>query len=240
MAISCDIRDRDARAGVESDEFNGGSGQKIGRLNILGRLPMDNPFDAVSEAGRFAPGTPHQTVEQFRGQVAAPFEIGKDAGKRGERVFADGLVVVHADDGDLLGDADAGLEAGVQHLFRLQIQRGHHAAWLGQRNQPFEHVPLLKAPVVHMLGFVDGARASVLPQAVDKCGGAGRSPKRLRRRTYESELSKPLSQIVIGHGLADEPGILVDGMRLGNGRDGVNKDGRNFFRVHRLTFERVG
>lgn len=70
----------------------------------------------------------HFRVEHFRGEITAFFEIGCDAGYRNRRVFAEFLVVVHAENRDIAGNVSSEGITDADGFFRHEIVRREHAA----------------------------------------------------------------------------------------------------------------
>ncbi len=68
----------------------------------------------------------HQAVQQLRPAKGILFAVAVDAGDGHGRELAGVLVVVDADDGDLLRHGQAGQLAGVEHFHGPMIALGHH------------------------------------------------------------------------------------------------------------------
>ena len=88
---------------------------------------------AFREGGR--PPTKHPRKRLVR-KLADLVVAGQDAGNRRRGEFAQKFVVVHAKDGDLLGDGYSGSLAGLDDFQRRRIAGGHDRDGLGKGNQP--------------------------------------------------------------------------------------------------------
>ena len=74
----------------------------------------------------------HQAVEQLGRLVADQLGVGDDAGEGRVAELADLLLVVDADDGDLLGDGQVHPVAGVEDVLAPDVVAGHDPDRLGQ------------------------------------------------------------------------------------------------------------
>ena len=109
-------RERDAReqvvdghplAGVLADQLDGQGDLRVVDGRDVGRLPGGDPqrLDDLDARGRVGAG--HEGVEQLGREVADPLGVGDDARERRVAELAEHLVVVDAEDGDLLGHGQA-------------------------------------------------------------------------------------------------------------------------------------
>ena len=74
--------------------------------------------------------------EQIDGEASRAFEVGTHAGERGLRRLADGRLVVDANDGDVVRNAQAGGATGVEHDGGDIVVRGKESTGLRQLEKP--------------------------------------------------------------------------------------------------------
>ena len=78
----------------------------------------------------------HQAVERFRRSEAGLHEVRRDGCQRRTRAFADDLVVIDADDLDLVGDGNAADAADFQQELGTPVVDGEDAARLLEQTEP--------------------------------------------------------------------------------------------------------
>ena len=149
--------------------------------------------------------TVHELIEHGSGVVADLFGVDIDTGERGIGQSAEQQIVVHGDNGDLIGHGEFGSTAGVQDLLAPFVMAGHQPQRFRQRVQPLSEGVLLLVPactVVFMDGVLidlagvsslfdvpDEAIATYIDESVVASGGADKG-----------ELTKaPVDEVVGGH-----------------------------------------
>ena len=157
--LATDLVDAQAVAGVLADEADGLGHLAVVQREGVARRPTDHAQrrdeDLLARPGLAGA----ESVEQRRGLVADPLVIRHHARERRVGDRTDRLVVVDADDRDLVGDANADAAAGLQDLLAPRVVAGHHGAGRGSdatqsasrscsssqatrtRNEKNEHVP---------------------------------------------------------------------------------------------------
>ena len=93
-------------------------------------------FMAVRSAGAAYIGIGHAGVQKPRGDPPGVLEIDHHARKRRQAASAKEFVVVNAEDGEILRDAQRGQTRGREHRNGNDIVRREDGAWLRERPQP--------------------------------------------------------------------------------------------------------
>jgi hypothetical protein len=157
--------------------------------------------------------TPHEPIQHPRGLDADAAGRLRDARERGIGQFADELIVVHTDDGDLVGHPQADAGTGLEHVAGPDVIAGHDTNRLGKRPQPVAEFMLEGRPLG---GVVPGRkrRAGVtgIGQALAVGGSAGRRPdhRRPRRKSVIGEAGKTTIEQVFRSEDGDPDVVGVD------------------------------
>jgi hypothetical protein len=78
----------------------------------------------------------HEEREEGGGFPAGAAGVERDAGKGRWGEGAEDLVVVHAEDGDLLGDGEADAATGFEHLLAAVVVAGENGDGFRERGEP--------------------------------------------------------------------------------------------------------
>ena len=121
---------------VQADILDGRRHLRVVLLHHGGGLALDDADDAERPRLAFRVRVAQLQVKEFPAHEPRMLEVGIHAGERRLRVFADLVVVVDAENGEVLRNPDALQRAGVEQLLRGSVERGEDPAWLRKRLDP--------------------------------------------------------------------------------------------------------
>jgi len=134
---------------------------RVGHIRILhgkhiGTLSLHDPkrrqqHHAILRAKRFAAD---HSIQQMRRGVTHSREIAHDAGKRRPSRFAEKLVIVCTDNGDLLGNGDAGLQACRSQIIRTTVVKRHNSYRARNVLQPLNQPRMVRMGNQFLLAWV--------------------------------------------------------------------------------------
>ena len=146
-----DVWNADAVRRVEADEFKR-LVQVVEVAATQGRRgSRDNPRRTIEDFGRSACPSGKKVVQQFDGEFAGSSVVRFDAGEGRPGGFAKPRVVVAADDGNLIRDANAMRGTEIEDGNRAQVNRGMERTGLGQCLKPASEI---LSSIVDMTAFV--------------------------------------------------------------------------------------
>ncbi len=178
----------------------------------------------ISDFGFF--GT-HQLIEELGGFVADAFAVELNGGEGRGGEGAEGFVIFAADDGDFLGDGEAGAEAGVEEVDTELVVGGEDADGFGEGAKLGDEAGLAGFPVGGAVGGGGGevgAAVAALMEAGDEILDA-LDEEGLGGESVDGEVAVAAVEEVLGDGLANEAVVDADeGAVVGEG-GGAEFDG---------------
>ena len=218
-----DVRHADLVGGVQSDEVQRGQRSGVERVRAVERRnALDNALHTVALANGNGVGASagHQPIERLRRLVACGLEVRLDAGERRRGVFAEDLVVVAAEDGQIARDADPGDAADVENRHRPAVVGGKHRGLGRQRLQPVRGEPLIIRPAKMRirlgiaLGDENGAVEPALAEARLEMHPAILRPDSAGEVADIGEMGEAAGDQVVGGGIRDRARVADHLVRI--------------------------
>ena len=229
-----EVVDGEAFVAALADEAGGASDEGVGDDKVVGGFAGDDLAGRdedcgvrIWECGFGLVGGAHEGVEEAGGFVADAGAVEFDGGEGWGGEGAEGFVVFAADDGDFLGDGEAGAEAGVEEVDAELVVGGEDADGFGEGAELGDEAGLAGFPVGGAVGSGAGelgaGEAALLEagdevlDALDEEGFGGEA--------VDGEVAVAAVEEVFGDGLADEAVVDTDeGAVMGEG-GGAEFDG---------------
>ena len=137
-----DVVDRNAVLEIFAHESQSVVDEMSGRWNRSCRIPLDD-FLRLDVDGLAGFACAHQPVEFGRCTASHFGIVGLDAGNLRPDSFAEELVVVHSEDGHLVGYLDLDAKAGLHHIDGRAVAIGHQCGRLRKPADPAVKIGLL-------------------------------------------------------------------------------------------------
>lgn len=142
------VGDANAGAGIFANETNGGGDAGIVHFENIGALAGRDAERGDEHGAGFAAAGLHHFFEGARGFVSGARGVGDDAGERGFAEVAEDFVIVLANDGDFVGNAEVCVTAGFEEHLTADIVAGHHAERLRLGAEPIGQAFALALPII--------------------------------------------------------------------------------------------
>jgi len=152
----------------------------------------------------------HEAIEEGGGLVADAEVAGPDTGEGGVGDFTERFVVVHAEDGNFVRDADGGTAAGFEDLRAALVAADHDAGGFGEVFDPGGEIIFDGFPGGAVGGVagkvINRRRATGMTNGLDKSIAASQGPV-FPCDAKESEVAKAAFEEVFG-GHACDRGVI--------------------------------
>lgn len=210
--VGDEVGDADGLGRMIDEKAEGLADEGVGGDEEVGGASGDNPDGWNEKPARGADGSAHHAVEEGGGLESAGLGVERDAGERGVGEFAEEVVVVDAQDGELGGDVEPGDPAGLEHLSAAVVVAGEDAGGPGEGGEPSGEHGLLVSPFLGALaagyGIDERGEASGASGACEAILSA-RGPGAVGE-TDVGEVAEAPSEEMIGGDAADGEGVGGD------------------------------